>query len=260
MVKEVRKSSKYQSIIPDLIARIVYEETKKRKTSKEIIKVTKRKLHQIGGAYIRREIPYNFYRELFQKEQNLYNTDNFLSLCRQLMEFQSSTRERISILNTFYRTILHDIRPVRSIADIACGLNPLAIPWMSLDAGTVYYAYDIYSDMISFLNEFMEMTPVEGEAVQCDITQSIPGKPVDIVFMLKCLPCLEQIKKDIFPDYFKKLRCRYLVISFPVRSLGGKNRNMMENYENKLMSYLKDTNIGVDRFEFLNELAFRINF
>ena len=260
IVEKVQKSSKYRAVFPDLIKRIVSEETEKRKSYKDIMKAVKRKLHQIGGAYISGEIPYNYYIEQLEKQHNFYNTEKFLSICRHLMTFQSSTNERISILDIFYRTILHDTGPIRSIADIACGLNPLSIPWMSLDAGTAYYAYDIYSDMISFLNEFMDMTPVNGKAIQCDITQSFPRKPVDIVFMLKCLPCLEHIEKDIFSNYLKKLKCKYLITSFPVKSLGGKNKNMRENYENKLMSYMKDLNIGIERFEFSTELAFKIIF
>lgn len=260
IVKEVQKSSKYHTIIPDLIARIVSLEIKKRQSRKDIIKAAKRKLHQIGGAYISRDIPYSFYRDEFKKLQDVDTAEDFPALCKKIMRLQSSTNERISILETFYTTILDDIRPIKSIADIACGLNPLAIPWMSLDEGTVYYAYDIYADMVSFLNEFMEITPVYGHAIQCDITESLPQKQVDLVFMLKCLPCLEQIEKDFFSHYFKGFNGKYMIISFPVRSLGGKNKKMRENYENKFMSYMKDLNVKIDKFEFSTELAFRITF
>jgi len=33
-------------------------------------------------------------------------------------------------------------------------VNPLALPWMPLEPNAVYYACDIYGDMVSFLSLF----------------------------------------------------------------------------------------------------------
>ena len=87
----------------------------------------------------------------------------------------ASTRERIPILPRFFAEVLADIEPVHSVLDLACGLNPLAIPWMPLAEGFRYTACDIYMDMTGFLNSFFQKFKIDGEAIACDLTQEIPG-------------------------------------------------------------------------------------
>ena len=59
--------------------------------------------------------------------------------------------------------------PIRSVLDVACGLNPLAIPWMPLAPDVHYYACDIYADMIAFLNGFFQIAGIDGQAQACDL-------------------------------------------------------------------------------------------
>ena len=52
LIDEVRASSKYREINPDLIRTIAIQELQKRRTHKEALKATKNKLHQVGGVYL----------------------------------------------------------------------------------------------------------------------------------------------------------------------------------------------------------------
>ena len=48
--------------------------------------------------------------------------------------------------------------------DVACGLNPLAIPWMNLAPNATYHAIDIYEDMMRFLGKAVNLLGVQGNA------------------------------------------------------------------------------------------------
>src|SRR5437867_4436060 len=175
------------------------------------------------------------------------------------MSHHASTRERQPIVDLFYTTILADLSPMQSVLDIACGLNPLAIPWMPLAEHGEYYAYDIYENMINFLNEFMALINVQGHAQACDVMVSRPTRKVDIAFLLKTLPCLEQVDKSAGSQLLHAINADHLLVSFPIHSLGGKDKGMTVHYESRFRQLVVDTNWVIKRFQFSTELVFLVS-
>ena len=87
------------------------------------------------------------------------------------MARHASTRERLSILDEFYPTLFGDLPPVNSVLDLACGLNPLALPWMGLAPDAVYHACDIYADQVELINRWFAIAGQSGEAFLCDLDE-----------------------------------------------------------------------------------------
>jgi len=172
------------------------------------------------------------------------------------MSHHASTKERLPILDQFYATILADLPPIRSVIDIACGLNPLAIPWMPLESDTQYYACDIYGGMLSFLDAALALMPIKHSVQQCDILQACPTHQADLVLILKTLPCLEQVDKQAGYHLLHTLNARYLIVSFPVHSLGGHNKGMTTHYEEHFRELIRNDAWDVRRIEFPTELVF----
>ena len=144
LVAEIHDSPKYRNVCPAFIRSLGTQELQKRPSFKEAVKATRNKLHQVGGAYFEHPIRYaQWLTELQQAAQNDDPDTALRQICVRLMAQHASTRERLPILEHFYARTLAEIAPVHSILDIACGLNPLAIPWMPLAAGAAYYAIDI---------------------------------------------------------------------------------------------------------------------
>src|SRR6516164_27288 len=131
LVEAVQASSKYKSIDSAFIKYIGAQELARRHNLKEAIKSTKNKLHQVGGAYQDTNPRYSFWLDELQQASRSGNRERFLEVCTWVMWHHSSTRERLPILDQFYNTILANIHPINSVIDIACGLHPLAIPWMN---------------------------------------------------------------------------------------------------------------------------------
>lgn len=255
VVEEVLKSPKYKSLSVDFVRRVAAQEYPKYASDKTAIKAVKNKLHQVGSAYLGGSMPYSkWLKGLIEAD----NEETRRAVCRKIMQNHASTKERLPILDDFYRVTLANIAPVSSVVDIACGLNPLTIPWMPLQTDADYYAYDIYRDMTDFLHTCLPILGVQGHVQVRDIGQFTPPEKVRLALVLKTLPCLEQVDKTMSLSLLESLQADYLLVSFPVRSLGGKNKGMTATYEAYFTELIADKSWQVKRYEFATELAFLV--
>ena len=258
LIQSVLESSKYRAISLDLIRTIGLRELSVRRNLKEAIKATKNKLHQVAGAYLDGKPQYDRWAELLTTAAQSPEPQDLRQACLAIMQHHASTRERIDLLDRLYTTILAGLPPVRSVLDVACGLNPLSIPWMPLDPGASYYACDIFSDQMAFVNTCLPLLGVAGRAFTCDLVSAPPQEPVDVAFAFKVLPPLEQIDKGSSLNLLRALNANTIIVSFPARSLGGRNKGMAENYESRFLPMVQAEQWQVERFEFSTELVFRV--
>lgn len=252
LVEAVQASAKYRGVSDELIAYIGAQELSKRRSLKEAIKATKNKLHQVGGAFLGTETSYDAWLERLRTSLQTGNQNQLREACRAIMSHHASTRERLPVLERFYAEIFALLPPIHSVLDIACGLHPLAIPWMPLAEHAAYYAYDIYAGMTDFLQAWMALLPVQGRAYVCDVLQGCPMQRADVAFLLKALPCLEQIDPAAGQRLLHDIQADYLVVSFPARSLGGRQKGMVEHYEMHFSALLAE----VQRWRVIGRLAF----
>src|SRR5437660_826020 len=160
LVDAIQASSKYKNVCKELITHIGAQELGKRRNVKEAIKATKNKLHQVGGAYLDTKVQYESWLSELRMAALTSNRDKLLHICTGIMNQHASTRERLPILEHFYSEIFTCLPPIRSVLDIACGLHPLAIPWMPLPEE--YHACDIYQDMMDFLHTWMGLINIQA--------------------------------------------------------------------------------------------------
>jgi 16S rRNA (guanine(1405)-N(7))-methyltransferase len=261
LTAQVLESAKYRHVCPDLIRRIGMRELSIRRSLKEAVKETKNTLHQVAGAFAESGLRYDACLERLKLARQDQNPLHFRHTCAEIMERHASTRERLPLLDEFYTVLLGDLaqeRPIRSILDVACGLNPLTLPWMPLPPGAVYYACDLYSDLMAFLNGFFTLTEVKGVAEAHDVAATLPDCEVDVALVLKALPPLEQTDKTASLRLLRSLRARVVIVSFPTRTLGGRNKQMETHYETHFSHLIRDEPWTVERFVFPNELCFRL--
>ncbi|MCS7061714.1 MAG: 16S rRNA methyltransferase, partial [Anaerolineae bacterium] len=231
LVEAVRAGVKYRSVNSDFIRRIGARELTIRRSLKEAVPAVRNKLHQVAGAYLAR--PPRYARWL-QELRAAHDSAQVRQVCARLMSSHASTQERLPILDRFYRVLLADMPPLRRVADLACGLNPLSIPWMNLPADMEYHAVDIYDDMMAFMQAFFALSGINGVAESRDILADLPTGHFDIVFLFKALPCLEQVDKQAAAHLLEAIDADRLIVSFPVHSLGGRDKGMSAHYEGHL--------------------------
>ena len=244
---------KYRSMSPSLVRSIVADEIARHRRQNDVIKHVRRRLHQAAGAYLAGRPRYDTWLKELQLAAE--NSDEFRNDCMRIMSFHSSTRERADFLAEFYDTLFGAIPPVRSVADLACGYNPLAIPWMKLTPGCRYLAVDIYSDLADFLSGALPLTGVSGKAIAADLLEPYPhlSGSFDLVLLLKTLPCLEQLRKGSALALLQSLNARHIAVSYPTRSLGGRRKGMEIFYESWFRELIDEQRWTAERFSFARE-------
>lgn len=262
LVAAVLGSSKYRHVSPALVRAVGARELAIRPSLKAAVKATKNTLHQAGGAF--NESPLRYERARDQLAAALAQDpatgpgSPFAETCRALMAAHTSTRERLSILDTFYATTLAGVPPPAVVLDVACGLNPLARPWMTFPVTTQLIASDIYADQIAFLNDAMTLGGYAGTAEVRDVVHDPPPQTADLALVLKTLPCLEVIDKAAPARLLAAIDAPLLLVSFPAQTLGGRRKGMAAHYEARFRALLDEQGWPAERFEFATELAFLV--
>jgi 16S rRNA (guanine(1405)-N(7))-methyltransferase len=262
LVTAVRASSKYRHVCRDFVAALGAQELAKRRGLKDAIKATKNKLHQVGGAYLDHTPDYAAWLRELRAAAQPGSVEALRPLCLRMMAGHASTRERLPILPEFFAATLAGLAPIRRVVDLACGLNPLAIPWMPLAPGAEYYACDIYEDMLSFLGDFMSLCGLQGRTEACDVLAPNTctfEQPAGVAFLLKAIPCLEQVDKAAGLRLLDRVAAEHVLVSFPIASLGGHGKSMAANYEAHFRDMLAGRPWRVQPFRFASELAFLVS-
>jgi 16S rRNA (guanine(1405)-N(7))-methyltransferase len=258
IVAQVRASHKYRQVCRTTIRRLAIEELAKRETLKRAVKAVKSRLHQAYGAY---ESHFDYARAYRDLGAAYANGDDLEihAVCHQLLALHASTRERLPILHRFYEAVFAHTGLPRTLLDLACGLNPLALPWMGLTPGTIYHAYDIDGERVDFLNQFFALTQVEGYARCQDLICEPPQRQADLAFLLKTATCLERQRAGSTLALLDALDVAQVVVTFPVRSLGRREKGMAAQYEAVFLDMLSDRSWAVAQLDLPAELTFVVD-
>jgi 16S rRNA (guanine(1405)-N(7))-methyltransferase len=260
VLARVGVSRRYRHVVDSVVLRLAAEEIPKSRNLAEAEKRTKRRLHQIFGAYTGQP---DYERLLIEiaAAQDRSDDDAVRLLCREAMTLHASTRERLPLLDRFYDTVLDVTGVPSSVLDLACGLNPLALPWMRLPTGTRYVAWDIDAQLVGFVGRFLDLMGIDQTVGLRDIVADPPeaDTPVDLALLLKSVPCLDQQDPDAATRILRGITARHIVVSFPTHSLSGRGKGMARTYRARF-AMLLDT-LGwqerrVDEIELPGELVF----
>lgn len=263
IVAAVAASKKYRSICTDTIRRIAERELASRGNVKAAVKATKRRLHQVYGAF-EQDFDYETAYRRLQSAYRLDSDDEIRAACRHLLGQHSSTRERLPLLDRFYRDIFEITGQPSLLLDLGCGLNPLALPWMGLIPGQApeqapgirYVPIDIDADRVRFLNRYLPLAGLKPLARCQDVLSHPPGDAADAALLLKMSPTLERQEPGATLSLIEQLNAPYVVVSFAIKSLGGREKGMVEHYQQQFLGWLKDRQWPAEQLAFDSELVF----
>jgi len=249
LLENIQQSKKYRYVASDFIRRVGEHELATQKSLKAAIKSTKNKLHQTTTAY-QKSMHYDRWLDMLRE------SDDRLATCRKILGAHVSTAERLPIIDHFYQTLFEKLPPIESVIDVACGLNPLAAPWMGLAEGARYYAFDIFTDMADFHQQALPLLGLQVTAAAHDVGSSPPSYEAQVALVFKTLPCLEQVNKDASLRLLQGLNAPHLFVSFPVKSIGGKQKGMAAHYHQQFMALIDGQSWQTTRFDFPTELVY----
>ena len=138
----------------------------------------------------------------------------------KILRVHLSSRERIDFYDKLYKWIREYV-DFNSVLDLGCGFNVYSMPWM----GKVnYYGIDINRDDVDFCNRYMSKFGLAWGVRWGNLFTFDNYVPTDVCFMFKILDGLESIERGFTRTLLSRIRSSYVVVSFPVRSLGGKKK------------------------------------
>ncbi|MFW6107286.1 MAG: Rmt family 16S rRNA (guanine(1405)-N(7))-methyltransferase [bacterium] len=258
LVAAVLRSPKYRAVCPHTVRRLGRAELAKGRSVKHATKATRRRLHQVFGAF-RGEPRYPRLLAAVRAAARRGSEDELRQACRRALGQHASTRERLPLLDAFYRRLFALTGVPRRVLDLACGLHPLGLPWMGLPREAPYAAFDIDGRAVDFLNRCFAAMGVGARAEHRDVLCSPPEGPADVAFLLKTFPCLERQERGAGWRLVEAVGARHVVVSFPVASLGGREKGMREHYERSFLAAASGAAWPVERLEFAAELVFVVS-
>jgi len=231
--------------------RVCAEESAKYKKDRDRAKAVKTKLHQAYGAYYSE-------KNMGSAKSLIEGGGDLPELSRQLARLSVSSSERAKFADEFYKFIFGAIptEKITAILDIGCGFNPFFLPCMAAASPKAdireYHAVDIGVSLISLVNEYFALAGLPGRARCMDVISEIPPEAADLAFLFKIMPTLEACKKGRGFEIMDGLGSKYIAVSFPTRTIGGKNINMAANYADFF-----EKNINREKFSMLGKNLFQ---
>ena len=243
MREKLLHSKNYQCVCPDAVRRIYAECQQKYKKPKAAEKAAREQLHGLTGAFLTRDES-----AACMKDMLIWATGgrNDADLERALTR-HASTRERLplSAMDALYARIFKTTGRPESVLDLACGLNPL---YLIHRFGCRVVGVDISKSCVDLIPE-----GIWGDLL-CE--NAIPREPFHIALLFKILPLLERQRAGAAMDVMRAVNAKYLVASFPTRTMGGRNVGMEAHYSEWMEAHLPENRAVAARFATENELFY----
>ena len=220
LASQILAKPKYRNInIPTAtVLSLIDEAAANCKNSKEINKAVEEKLHNIVALYLG-EVDYSVFYDRLDEVLAADSRDELLNFSRGLLSKHQSTEERLDDIDTFYDTIFSHTGVPGTVADVACGLHPFALPFMQLPSGAGYYAYDLNEPRIKAIDTYIKKLGYSGGGFHEDILVNPPETEFDTVFFFKEAHRFEKRKKGCLNAFFGSMNTHCLVVSLPVKDL-----------------------------------------
>lgn len=224
LIDQILAMRQYRGLgIPrETIEDLIQHEAEADQHERTVLKKVHRKMHHLVADYLG-DIDYEQAEKWLEEAYSAPDNGLIKETCTRIMTCHASTRERLPHLENFYHTIFAACGMPKSILDLACGLNPFALPWMNLPLATQYHAYDINTPRIKLINRFfqLEQKPTTGEVK--DVLVDPPERSADLAFFFKEAHRMEQRRKGANRELWQALKVRTLVVSLPAASLSGQH-------------------------------------
>ena len=252
MLEKLLHSKNYQCVCPDAVRRIYAECCQKYKKPRDAEKAAREQLHGLTGAFLTRDESAACLRDM-----QVWATDgrSDADLERALTR-HASTRERLPLarMDGMYAHIFEVTGAPSSVLDLACGLNPLYLGARGISCTGV----DVSGEAVKDVNACAADYGLPIRAVCADLLceNAVPAEHYELALLFKILPLLERQRCGAAMDVMRAANAKYLAISFPTRTLGGRNVGMEGIFSAWMEGHLPVNRRIAARFTEENELFY----
>jgi 16S rRNA (guanine(1405)-N(7))-methyltransferase len=256
MAAKIQSSKKYQDLaIPqETLLDLIQQEMARYKKSSEVMKSVRAKLHNIMAPYLG-DLDYEQAEQTLQTAFESPNPAAVQETCADFLRQHDSTRERLAYIEDFYQGIFSVCEHPQRVMDLACGLNPFALPWMGLPTSIQFYAYDIHPARIRLINRFLQLSEREPLAEVRDVLVRPPQIEADAAFLFKEAHRMEKRQRGCNRELWAALKVKYLFVSLPNRSLDGR-RDLRERMRHLVESSMQGQDWKLGELDFPGETVY----
>ena len=255
-IQKILKSRKYRglNLPPETIRDLIEQESLRYSDKKRMQESVRQKLHQLTALYLGDPD----YEQALEELGGIHDKAALEAFAGRMLATHTSTHERLPYIGNFYQQLFQAIGTPHSILDLACGLNPFALPRMGLDHDTTYLAYDIHLPRVNLLNAFFEKAGyANAHAVQQDILVDSPSQKADAAFFFKEAHRMEQRRKGSNRILWDKLKVNTLLVSLPIHDIG-KTHDLCERMRSLVNENTQGRNWQMQEIAFEDEIVFII--
>ena len=252
-LQKLSAAKKYAGVCPDTLRRVLEESFARHKKPKDAEKAAREKLHGITGAFL---TPEENRRAAEALREWTPGDDAALG---KVLRQHASTRERLPLedMDALYARIFQATGRPSRVLDLACGLNPVYLAARGLSVVGV----DIQRPAVDLINRMGEAHGLDVQAVCRDllVEGGIPGERFDLALAFKLLPLLEAQRTGAALDVLNAVDAAYIAVSFPTRTLSGRNVGMAAHYGEWMEAHVPQGREIAARFETGNELFYLLH-
>jgi 16S rRNA (guanine(1405)-N(7))-methyltransferase len=258
IVARLRQSRRYGTLAETTLRRAARDALRAEQGGvSAAVKRAKRDLHEIHGASVGAPLAYQRMAGAVARAAASHDDETIRRQLTRIMRRHASTAERLPLIDHFYQELFAQTGPPASITDLACGLHPLAAPWMRLGAAVTYTAVDIDTALIGFLDQSLGHLGVAHHAIVGDLLTATPP-PGDVTLLLKAIPTLERQAAGAGFGLVERIAARVVVASFPTASLGGRAKGMARSYAERFQREASRRRWRHQQLSFPTELVYLV--
>lgn len=234
VVERLLAAPKYRRIHVDTVVDVVRQETEHATSNADLERRARLKLHRITANYLATAPAARVLRGV--DEALRAGPAELRDWCRAALAGHFSTAERLPDLDQFYPRVFALTGPATTVADLACALNPLTVPWLRDVTDARYLGYDLNTSYVDIGSAFLARAGLDGEVQHRDVLVQPSKLDADVALLLKTYHCIEDRRPGAALRLVEELAVPRVVVSFPVRGVGGRTARFTRPHIEALVS------------------------
>lgn len=238
VIARLTAAAKYRDVHPETITDLVRREGGATGDAVELERRVRARLHKVAALHLLTARPAALRRALDRTD--LDDSQARRDWCRQVLGGHFSTAERLPDIDTFYPTMFGLVPPPRTVADLACALNPFTLPWLRDTTDARYIGYDFNATFVALANTFLARAYPGCEVVHTDVLTDGHLVKADLALLLKTYHCMEGRQAGAGLRLVDSLACDHVVVSFPTRAMNGRTAVFAQRHVDELAGLARD--------------------
>lgn len=254
VVERLQAAPKYRGIHSDTIRDIVQHEAHAARDPRDLERRARIRLHKCVATYLSDVGGGTLVAELERGALGAGSREDIRAWCHRALATHVSTRERLPDLVELYPRLLDLIGPITAIADLACALNVLTLPWLRERFAGRYVGYDFNLEMVRLGNAFAARVDANARVVHADVLVTPTIVQEDAALLLKTYHCLEIRRAGAGLELLDMIGSPKVVVSLPPRSLSGRPLGFATGHGERLRHHAAETGWTIQELELPTEV------